>query len=382
MSLESPGGPLRAAEVGMFVHLGASTGRSAREVASVDLSQMLREVAAAAADEGAPRKVRVHVTAAETCVVHGNVLQLRSALEHVVHNAVFYTRDNTTVDVEVSDEKAAVVVCVRDRGPGVPQNALRAIFRPFFRVAEAGERDSGGAGLGLAIAAAAITAHGGSIDVGNNPDGGLFVTMRLPDMCREGVSERRWVMDGRLSTAAESAGRRPMENDMFRKQLIPRRSEGNALTRRATGEPLLEAWRREVEGRCDDAWGREPWEPLFDMGGDGLAPPAHRSDGSEDDGAVHVSAEWPGMVHKDVQVSLEQSVLSSRGEKKSGTEDQVRNDSRRECRSGACARSSALPPGVDAAIVTATVKNRPLESTLPKLKDAQAKGKRVPLTSA
>ena len=106
--------------------------------------------------------------------------QLRSAVETGVRKAVFYTADHTIVGVELAMEGADAVVRVRDRGPGVPEDALSQLFHPFFRVAEARERDSGGAGLGLAIAAQAVRRHGGSIQAENVSDGGLCVTIRLP----------------------------------------------------------------------------------------------------------------------------------------------------------------------------------------------------------
>ena len=68
---------------------------------------------------------------------------------------------------------------VRDRGPGVAADQLGRIFEPFYRVAEARERSSGGAGLGLAIAARVIRAHGGSI-AAIRAEPGLAVTMTLP----------------------------------------------------------------------------------------------------------------------------------------------------------------------------------------------------------
>ena len=71
-------------------------------------------------------------------------------------------------------------VTVRDHGPGVGDDELERIFEPFYRVDEARDRSSGGVGLGLAIAARAVRAHGGEISAANHPEGGLVVTVRLP----------------------------------------------------------------------------------------------------------------------------------------------------------------------------------------------------------
>jgi signal transduction histidine kinase len=71
-------------------------------------------------------------------------------------------------------------VCVRDRGPGVPEQHLGDLFQPFFRVEEARDRQRGGAGLGLAIAERTVHLHGGAIVARNRDGGGLEVEIRLP----------------------------------------------------------------------------------------------------------------------------------------------------------------------------------------------------------
>jgi two-component system sensor histidine kinase CpxA len=62
----------------------------------------------------------------------------------------------------------------------VPEEALAEIFRPFYRVEDARDRNTGGAGLGLSIAARALWLHDGTIKAMNAPDKGLIVEIRLP----------------------------------------------------------------------------------------------------------------------------------------------------------------------------------------------------------
>ena len=69
---------------------------------------------------------------------------------------------------------------VRDHGPGVPESELADIFRPFYRVNDARERQSGGAGVGLAISDRAVRLHGGSLRASNAPDSGLIMELELP----------------------------------------------------------------------------------------------------------------------------------------------------------------------------------------------------------
>ena len=73
-----------------------------------------------------------------------------------------------------------MTVSVRDFGPGVPEAELNKIFEPFYRIQESRDRDSGGHGLGLSIAANAVQRHGGRIEAANAGDGGLIVSLSLP----------------------------------------------------------------------------------------------------------------------------------------------------------------------------------------------------------
>ena len=74
------------------------------------------------------------------------------------------------------------VISVRDFGPGVPEAALAKLFLPFYSVADARDRQSGGTGVGLAITDRAVNLHGGTVIASNAAGGGLLVEIRLPVM--------------------------------------------------------------------------------------------------------------------------------------------------------------------------------------------------------
>jgi signal transduction histidine kinase len=71
-------------------------------------------------------------------------------------------------------------ISVRDYGAGVPESALAEIFRPFYRVDYARDRESGGTGIGLAITERTVRLHGGTVTARNAADGGLIITINLP----------------------------------------------------------------------------------------------------------------------------------------------------------------------------------------------------------
>ncbi|MDD2990529.1 MAG: ATP-binding protein [Zoogloea sp.] len=111
-------------------------------------------------------------------MVWGELIQ--RAFENVIRNAVKYTVEGSCVDVHAAREGDVFVLCVEDRGPGVPVAELGAMFEPFYRGGNVGGAD--GFGLGLAIARRAVLVHGGTIDAANRDGGGLVVEIRLPIM--------------------------------------------------------------------------------------------------------------------------------------------------------------------------------------------------------
>ena len=154
----------------------------------VHLEQIVHEIAKDAAFEAQSRGCRVEATVVDDCVVVGSPGLLHSAIENVVRNAIRYTHDGTSVEVRLErgvgqqngGGSPEAVVRVADSGPGVPEDALDKLFRPFYRIDDARGRQTGGVGLGLAITDRAVRLHGGTIRVSNRPQGGLMVEIRLP----------------------------------------------------------------------------------------------------------------------------------------------------------------------------------------------------------
>jgi len=148
---------------------------------SFDLDEVIEGVVRDANFEGAVKGCQVLLTGAAHAQVHGNRELLSSAIENVLRNAVRYSPEGKPVDVSIERQSpASLAVVIRDRGPGVPSDALERIFEPFFRVAESRDRDSGGEGIGLAITSQVLKAHGGSAEANNHAGGGLEVRLNLP----------------------------------------------------------------------------------------------------------------------------------------------------------------------------------------------------------
>jgi len=114
--------------------------------------------------------------------VRGTASLLHSAVENVVRNAIRYTQEGTSVEIELTRDLRAgeAVLRITDSGPGVPVDALDKLFEPFYRLDDARGRQTGGVGLGLAITERAVRFHGGRVRAYNRDKGGLVVEIRLP----------------------------------------------------------------------------------------------------------------------------------------------------------------------------------------------------------
>jgi two-component system sensor histidine kinase CpxA len=148
----------------------------------LDLSALLTDLVEVVNYEVPEGKPGVTWQATVPCDFHGDRELLWRALENLLRNALRYTDPDRGVllDLVVSKRKSSVRLEVRDFGSGVPEGELEKIFEPFYRVQESRDRDSGGHGLGLSIAANAVHMHGGSIQASNAQDGGLIVSISLP----------------------------------------------------------------------------------------------------------------------------------------------------------------------------------------------------------
>ncbi|HLM59148.1 MAG TPA: ATP-binding protein [Pyrinomonadaceae bacterium] len=152
--------------------------------APLDLAALVREVAEDADFEARAQDRGVRLGECDACETSGAAMLLRSAFENVVRNAVRHAPSGTAVRVSLVCRREGgagrAVISVRDEGPGVPEEALSDIFRPFYRVDDARDRETGGTGLGLAITERAVRLHGGTVTAANIPGGGFLVEISLP----------------------------------------------------------------------------------------------------------------------------------------------------------------------------------------------------------
>jgi two-component system OmpR family sensor kinase len=144
----------------------------------VDLTMVARD----AVDDARARDPERPVTleAWDGVVVPGDEARLRQVAQNLVANALEHTPAGTPVVVRVGGDAGEAVFEVIDRGPGLSAEEAAHVFDRFYRADPSRTRASGGAGLGLAIVAAIVAAHGGTASVDSRPGAGATFRVRLP----------------------------------------------------------------------------------------------------------------------------------------------------------------------------------------------------------
>jgi two-component system sensor histidine kinase CpxA len=145
----------------------------------VRLDDLLAGIVDDCSIEASARGSSLKVEAPYPVTVSGDPELLRRAVENVIRNAIRYSPPNTAVEASLVRDGAEARLQVRDYGPGVPEEELARIFDPFYRVQGDRNRDTGGAGLGLAIARRAVELHKGKLTARNGHPG-LLVEMDVP----------------------------------------------------------------------------------------------------------------------------------------------------------------------------------------------------------
>ncbi|MBT4521532.1 MAG: HAMP domain-containing protein [Halieaceae bacterium] len=148
--------------------------------AHIDLVSLLDELCRDASFEGrACDKQVIFTTSLGQALVTSHADLLKKCFENILRNALKYTNEHSQIKVSLKYLEDHFIIHVEDHGPGVPELELDKIFEDFYRVDTARPRDTGGYGLGLAIAKRAVVLHRGRIEA-NNTGRGLAIVVTLP----------------------------------------------------------------------------------------------------------------------------------------------------------------------------------------------------------
>ncbi len=164
----------------LLVLTRAGAGTLNLEIGPLDLAELARARCSHLATLAARRQLQLVVTGLETAQVRGDVDRLSQVLDNLLDNAIRYSPLGSTVTVELSASPGEFQCAVSDRGAGIPEKHLPFIFERFYRADASRNRQTGGAGLGLAIVHALVLAQGGRISAESQEGQGTNIRFSLP----------------------------------------------------------------------------------------------------------------------------------------------------------------------------------------------------------
>ncbi|MGI9486546.1 MAG: ATP-binding protein [Geminicoccaceae bacterium] len=139
----------------------------------VDLTALIESIASDLADLGHD----VVFNSTERVVYACRPSSIKRALSNLIENAIRY---GDKASVELSETNDMTIIVIDDEGPGISEEQVERMFEPFVRLDESRNEETGGIGLGLAIARSIVRSHGGEIELSNRKAGGLRATISLP----------------------------------------------------------------------------------------------------------------------------------------------------------------------------------------------------------
>jgi signal transduction histidine kinase len=151
----------------------ARAGRSSETAQKVDLTSLADAVVEDFIELGSP----VDMIDSDRAVAFVRAQQIRRALRNLIENAIVYG-DRAHVSVQHQDGMIRIIVA--DEGPGIAEDKMGEMMEPFTRLEGSRNRETGGAGLGLALVRAIMAEHGGALQLANRPGGGLEASLVLP----------------------------------------------------------------------------------------------------------------------------------------------------------------------------------------------------------
>ena len=154
-------------------YLAFARGEGGEAAVETDLGELIEDVVTGARRAGGSIDLRI----ASAPKIPVQATAIRRCLVNLIDNAMRY---GNQVWIACREQGEWFEIGIDDDGPGVPATDREKVFRPFYRRDRPQEGKPGGIGLGLSIARDVVQSHGGDIRLGNSPEGGLGVRVRLP----------------------------------------------------------------------------------------------------------------------------------------------------------------------------------------------------------
>ena len=152
-------------------------GMSEADKQTVDLSELLSDAVQRASIDADAAGVKLEQLPSPDVAFPGHVELLSRAIDNVLLNAIKYSPEGGTVKVSARHDDSLITIFIEDEGPGVPPAELKTLFEPFYRASNSAPGQ--GYGLGLAIVASSLLAHGGYAEAENVKPNGLVVRLTV-----------------------------------------------------------------------------------------------------------------------------------------------------------------------------------------------------------
>ena len=144
------------------------------------IKEVLAEAVESCATGAANKMIEIGLSCPDELTARINPPLLGQAVSNLLENAIKYSRPESTVWVEAEATAEAIVIRVRDTGPGIPEQHLPRLFERFYVIDKARSRKMGGTGLGLSIVKHIVQSHGGQVTVASQIGQGSVFTVALP----------------------------------------------------------------------------------------------------------------------------------------------------------------------------------------------------------
>ena len=154
-------------------YLAFARGEGSEKPEAANINEMLKEIVTNAKRKGA--KIDLHCEGEVSTIIRKGAI--KRALTNLIENAARYGEH---VTVRAALRENSIEIVIDDDGPGIPEEQREEVFRPFYRLDGSRNPETGGVGLGMTIARDGVRSHGGEIELGVAPGGGLRVNVTLP----------------------------------------------------------------------------------------------------------------------------------------------------------------------------------------------------------
>lgn len=145
----------------------------------INLAFMLRQMTDEFYPMLAPQGKKAVVHVLDNLTITGDADKLARVFNNILKNAVAYSYDNSVIEISAVQQEESTILTFTNQGDPIPPQKLSTIFEKFYRLDSSRSSNTGGAGLGLAIAKEIVLAHGGTITAESNLEHTVF-TVKLP----------------------------------------------------------------------------------------------------------------------------------------------------------------------------------------------------------